>query len=153
MRRGPLALAALAWALSGCDPGESDAERLASETPGPLMRPGWNCLASGCHFPDKQPKPPDWSAGGTVYRNKNSRASDGLAGATIVLRDEDGKEVRLQSNAAGNFNSAEPLSGSLDVTVEFQGRSIKMPKRAPAGSCNFCHAPPPSEAGGRIYAP
>jgi hypothetical protein len=76
-----------------------------------------------------------------------------LPGVTVVLRDEDGKEVRLVSNEAGNFFTAEPLRGSLDVTLEHQGRSRKMPDRAPAGSCNFCHSPPPSAAQGRIYAP
>lgn len=144
---------AILWLALGLGACAADGDDPAPETPGPLMRPGWNCLASGCHFPDKAPRPPDWTAGGTIYARKDARANDGLANVTVILRDESGKAVRLLSNAAGNFHTAEPLTGSLEVTLEYRGRTKKMPARAPAGSCNFCHSPPPSDAGGRIFAP
>ena len=73
----------------------------------------------------------------------------------VTLRDARGFEVRLITNAAGNFYTAEPLEGPLDVTLERGGRTIKMPMPAPAGSCNFCHAQPAIQDGpaGRIFAP
>jgi hypothetical protein len=124
------------------------------ETPGPLMRPGWNCQASGCHFPDKKPTPPDWSASGTVFPSNDSRVSKGLVGVIVAIRDSKGKEVRLETNEAGNFHTAEPLEGPLDVALEYRGIVTRMPIPAPAGSCNFCHSYPPDEGIGtlgRIY--
>jgi hypothetical protein len=119
------------------------------------MRPGWNCLASGCHFPDKLPIPPDWGAGGTVFPRHDSGAHEGIAGVVVTLRDAVGREIRLTTNAAGNFFTPEALEGPIDVTLQRDGASVKMPMPAPAGSCNFCHAQPPIEDGpaGRIYAP
>jgi hypothetical protein len=119
------------------------------------MRPGWNCLASGCHFPDGRTPPPDWGAGGTVFHRFDAPAEQGIAGVTVILRDASGLEVQLMTNAAGNFYTPEPLKGPIDVTLEREGRTIKMPMPAPAGSCNFCHAQPaiPDGPAGRIYAP
>ncbi len=127
----------------------------ASTEPGPLMRPGWNCLATGCHFPDGHETPPDWGAGGTVFPRFDAPASAGIANVAVTLRDARGVEVRLITNAAGNFYTPAPLEGPLDVTLERDGRTIKMPTPAPAGSCNFCHAQPaiPQGPAGRIYAP
>jgi hypothetical protein len=142
----------LRWAALGlllvvaCGSADSD----LSTVPGPLMRPGWNCLASGCHFPDKKPSPPDWSAGGTVFAAPDARPDQGLAGATVMIRDATGKEIRLTTNAAGNFYTAEDLAGPLAITVDHQGRRATMPEPAPAGSCNFCHEPT-GDAKGRIY--
>ncbi len=46
---------------------------------------------------------------------------------------------------------------SIDVTLEREGRQIKMPMPAPAGSCGFCHSVPATLGEGwpkgRIYAP
>lgn len=138
--------------LAAC--GEA-ADSYDTTAPGPLMRPGWNCQASGCHFPDGRSPPPDWSAGGTVFPRFDAEANQGVAGVTVVLRDALDKEVRLVTNSAGNFYTAEPLQGPIDVTLERGGRTIKMPTPAPAGSCNFCHARPaiPDGPAGRIYAP
>ena len=143
---------ASAW-LAACD-GWSAPPPIATE-PGPLMRPGWNCLASGCHFPDGRETPPDWGAGGTVFERFDAASHQGIPDVAVTLRDARGMEVRLLTNAAGNFYTAEPLEGPIDVTLERGGRTIKMPTPAPAGSCNFCHAQPaiPDGPAGRIYAP
>jgi hypothetical protein len=122
--------------VSGCAP-EDETGGDTSLTPGPLMRPGWNCLS--CHRPQGQAASHVWSAGGTVFAGPTTQR--GVAGAQIVITDEDGKTVRLISNSVGNFYTAEPLSGSLAVRVERNGQSVSMPERAPAGSCNFCHTP------------
>ena len=148
-----LGLAVAGALLAACD-GPSDPPPVATE-PGPLMRPGWNCLATGCHFPDDRDTPPDWGAGGTVFERFDAPAHEGISDVAVTLRDARGVEVRLVTNAAGNFYTAEPLEGPIDVTLERDGRTIKMPTPAPAGSCNFCHAQPsiPGGPAGRIYAP
>jgi hypothetical protein len=144
-----MAGAALAL-LAGCDDFVPDMTK-----PGPLMRPGWNCLATGCHFPDGRAPPPDWGAGGTVFPSFDADPRDGVAGVSVLLVDARGVEVRLLTNSAGNFYTPEPLEGPIDVTLQKNGRTIKMPTPAPAGSCNFCHAYPPIPEGppGRIHAP
>jgi hypothetical protein len=144
---GAVALAALLGLLPAC--GGADGPD-PSTVPGPLMRPGWNCLASGCHFPDGKPTPPDWGAGGTVYASPTARPDQGLAGATVIIRDATMRELRLVTNAAGNFHTPEKLAGPLAITIEYQGRTVAMPDPAPAGSCNFCHDPA-GVAKGRIY--
>lgn len=122
--------------VSGCAP-EDGVDGELSLTPGPLMRPGWNCLS--CHRPQGQAANHVWSAGGTVFAGPTTER--GVAGVQIVLTDEAGKTVRLVSNSVGNFYTAEPLSGSLAVRAERDGKAVSMPERAPAGSCNFCHTP------------
>jgi hypothetical protein len=124
----------------------------SSTTPGPLMRPGWNCNATGCHFPLGQTKPPPWSAGGTVFLDRKSDPSEGVKGAVVTLTDEEGKEVSLTTNEAGNFYTLEKLVGPLRVSLSYEGRTIRMPGKAPAGSCNFCHQPL-GDAQGRIFLP
>jgi len=155
-RRALWVLGALLASSASCIGGVDD-PAVDSTTPGPLMSPGWNCLASGCHFPDKRPVPPDWGAAGTVFPRPDSQATEGLRGVTVILRDVAGKEVRLVTNDVGNFYTAETFDGPIDVTLEREGRQLKMPKPAPAGSCNFCHSvPATNEEGfpkGRIFAP
>lgn len=147
-----LVVAALLATFAACG---DTSESFDTTAPGPLMRPGWNCLASGCHFPDGRSPPPDWGAGGTVFPRFDAEANQGVEGVTVTLRDSIGTEVKLITNAAGNFHTAEPLKGPIEVTLERGGRTIKMPTPAPAGSCNFCHARPaiPDGPAGRIYAP
>ena len=111
------------------------------------MRPGWNCLASGCHFPDGRAPPPDWGAGGTIYERFDAHAHQGIEGVAVTLRDARGIEVRLLTNAAGNFYTAEPLEGPIDVTLEraaAQSRCRRPPRRARATSAT---PSPPSRRG------
>jgi hypothetical protein len=147
-----VALIVVGLPLAAC--GSADGPAIATE-PGPLMRPGWNCLASGCHFPDGRTPPPDWGAGGTVFERFYAPADQGVAGVAVTLRAANGTEVRLITNEAGNFYTPTTLPGPIDVTLEREGRTISMPMPAPAGSCNFCHAQPsiPDGPAGRIYAP
>jgi hypothetical protein len=95
-----------------------------------------------------------WSAGGTVYPSADSAADDGLEGVEVILTDAEEHEIRLVTNAAGNFWTPEPLVAPFNVALEYQGRRIEMPEAPPAGSCNACHGLPPiAGAPGRIYAP
>lgn len=145
--------AATLFGTISCGNNNDEAPAARSSTlPGPLMRPGWNCNATGCHFPLGQTKPPPWSAGGTVFLDRMSDPNDGVKGAVVTLTDEEGKEVSLTTNEAGNFYTLEKLVGPLRVSLSYDGRTIRMPGTAPAGSCNFCHQPL-GDAKGRIYLP
>lgn len=132
----------------GC--GEGDDGPGISENPGPLMRAGWNCLASGCHFPDKQAVPPDWGAAGTVFADPLARLDRGIPGVTVRIRDSGGTTVDLVTNEVGNFFTPTALVGPLEIEIEKAGVVRKMPTPAPAGSCNFCHEPE-GVAAGRIF--
>ena len=142
---------AAAWvaACGGADPsGDED----VSELTGPLMRPGHNCLS--CHREGSDTGAPVWTAGGTVYPSADAAIDEGLEGVEVILTDAEGLEVRLMTNAVGNFWTAEPLVAPFSVALEVEGRRIEMPEPPPAGSCNACHALPPiAGAPGRIYAP
>jgi hypothetical protein len=124
-------------------------------TPGPLMRPGQNCLR--CHGPNREAASKPWSAGGTVYPSPDSPVDKGMAGVSVLLVDAAGKRVTLTTNAVGNFYTAEPLKGPINVTLEKDGKVKKMPRGAPAGSCGACHSYPDptgdgvSMAEGRVY--
>ena len=135
--------------------GEPEPPPVATE-PGPLMRPGLELL--GFRLPlSGWPSPPSRLGRGRNHLRKVRRPGSPRESkaSRSRLRDARGIEVRLLTNAAGNFYTAEPLEGPIDVTLERAGRTIKMPTPAPAGSCNFCHAQPPIPEGpaGRIYAP
>jgi hypothetical protein len=157
-RRRPLvALAAAALALAtlvacGGDDGLASTED-SRTAPGPLMRPGENCLR--CHSANSPTKAPPWSAGGTIYPSLTADRDDGVAGVTVFLEDRTGKKVTATTNEAGNFYVREPLEAPYKVAIEFEGRRIEMPIEAPAGSCNACHShpDPAGKAKGRIHVP
>ncbi|WP_437917321.1 hypothetical protein WME73_25120 [Sorangium sp. So ce302] len=137
--------------LSACGGDAEEPAAVWQTTPGPLMRPGDNCLR--CHNPVANTAPP-WSAAGTVYDAPDADRNDGVAGVTVIVSDAGGKSVALVTNEAGNFHTAEALVNPLRIRLEYEGRSIEMSIEAPAGSCNACHADPPvGGAPGRIVRP
>jgi hypothetical protein len=141
-------------ALAACGVEVADTERSTCSTqPGPLMRPGWNCLS--CHRSGGQAGEKLWSAGGTVYESADADPCDGSPDVDVVFFDPSGAEIeRVTTNAAGNFFTATPLPEDFRVGVERDGRMAMMPIPPPAGSCNACHSDPPvGEALGRIHAP
>lgn len=140
--------------LGACYAGEEagSAPLVDRTTPGPLMRAGDNCLA--CHGEGRSGSSVKWSFGGTVYPARKSGLDEGVGGATIVLKDANGKEVRVTANSVGNFWSEVPLKAPFDVQIEQGGKVRKMPIPAPAGSCNACHAASPlGGAEGAIIPP
>lgn len=169
-----VAAVALAAALGGCgSTGDDDTQAsgdAVSTAPGPMMRPGENCLS--CHREGGEAGRRVWSAAGTVYPTATSRRTEGVAGVKVTLTDINGKEVVLTTNAVGNFYTAEPLAfdgkayafdGRPDepgkmprfrIRLDYKGKSREMPYDAPAGSCNACHSSPdPIDARGRIFLP
>lgn len=123
-----------------------------AEEYGPMMRPGWNCLS--CHREDNPQGAPIWTAAGTVYPAADSAIDEGLEGVSVILSGPNRDEVRLVTNAVGNFYTVEPLATPFEARLEYQGRIRRMPVAPPAGACNACHAMPPiSGAPGRLFAP
>jgi hypothetical protein len=107
--------------------------------PGPLMQAGENCMS--CHITGGTAASKPWTAAGTVYRTASADFREGVEGATIVLVDAAAKEVRLTSNAVGNFYTAEPLAFPYTARVEFDGRTATMPIMLDSfGACAGCHS-------------
>ncbi len=123
--------AAFGGVISACSSGDE----------GPTMKPGENCLT---HH--------SFSAAGTVFKSVSSGTGDGLAGATVLITDSQGRKVSLTTNSAGNFYTEDALSFPAEVTVT-SGANVQTMPAAPNGGCNSCHGQPPSNnAPGRVYA-
>lgn len=137
MRRGAVLLA---LAAAGCIPSE-----------GPTMMPGEDCL--GCHSGGEAR---GWSFAGTVFTREDAAASDGVQGVTVIVTDANGKQVKVRSNEAGNFYSAERLTPPLRAALSRGGQVVEMEDTFQNGSCNTCHSWPPTPAFpevGRLSAP
>ncbi len=109
----PAAVAAAALLSAGCIP-----------DPGPMMKPGEDCLE--CHGggggeEDAVP----WTVAGTF----------GHEGSAIAIRDATGWSFTLTANQAGNFYTRESVSFPLTVAVDGQA----MPGSVTYGGCNRCH--------------
>jgi hypothetical protein len=123
-------VAATIVVLSACGGGEDGDEGNA------LMRPGEDCLASGCHSASsKRPL----TVAGTVFPDFGSSASSGLSGVSVVITDSNGAQTTLTTNAAGNFYTAKAMALPLEsVYLVRDGRRTDM-AAAPEGSCASCH--------------
>jgi hypothetical protein len=119
---------------------------------GALMRPGEDCL--GCHAPGGTAADATFSVAGTVYPAATSDANAGLASVEVVVRDANDLEVRMTSNAAGNFFTREAVARPLkSVYAVRAGNRVDM-SQAPTGACSACHdLPPRAGAPGRVYVP
>ena len=130
-------------ALSGCVPDR-----------GPTMRPGEDCLS--CHGAGTGAEiGPAWSVAGTVFDGTFAEQEAGLRGAILRLTDSNGRKLSLETNAGGNFYSAEALAFQLQSACLERGSKVYcMLKEVPQGSCNTCHAAQPRwTAPGRLVAP
>ncbi|MFZ5468080.1 MAG: hypothetical protein ACOZIN_01475 [Myxococcota bacterium] len=133
-------------------PASTDELETALTEPGPLMRPGDNCLR--CHNPQGQASAKPWTAAGTVFPVADAGRDQGLEGALVKLTSVDGQTVTLVTNRVGNFYTDAALGEGFKVELEWEGRSIAMSSPPPAGSCNACHSlPPVGGAPGRIRVP
>ena len=150
----PAKIGALTLLCAACAPANS-----------PTMNPGQDCVS--CHVASGQADSLRWTAAGTVFSAVDAGMDQGVAGVQVILRDDLGKEVRLTTNSAGNFYTAEDLDSDagLHVLLEYLGHCRAMentPKptftyEAPDGTpphppihgigCNHCHSdPPPPDA-------
>ena len=150
-------LLALNLLVTGCfgQPGSRAEDELGDvdhEPTGREHRPGQPCLV--CHGADYTPGGDVFEVAGTIFETPDSVL--GLRGAFVILTDADEREVRLESNRAGNFylESDRSLRFPLQVAIEFEGTQVEM--RSPIvreGSCAHCHTKDgPNEASvGRVY--
>ena len=121
----------LALALAGCEIPEE----------GPWMLPGSRCQT--CHEVGKSAGDRPWTVAGTVFESATGDA--GRQGAVVEVVDQDGRLVRMQSNGAGNFYTAEALRFPVRTALVIDGLRREMPEHAEHGSCNSCHGAQRSE--------
>ncbi|MBI5511159.1 MAG: hypothetical protein HY903_20555 [Deltaproteobacteria bacterium] len=103
---------------------------------------GKDCLA--CHDGSTAVA---WTLAGTLY--DNASGSNAIAGATIIAVDARGRELRLVTQANGNFyTSATGITFPVTVAASMCPSEIAMAGGVSSGgaSCNSCHA-----SGSRIY--
>ena len=160
MRSPELAAAGLTLALlSGCgdQSGMSpDPVRIAGFSGIPTMNPGQDCMT--CHAAGLNAYRLPWTVAGTVYADPDAGADTGIAGAEVLLTDNDGKQITMVTNAAGNFYTSEPLSTGpyRDVQIQRGSKRLRMnlTVQAAVGDCNLCHTlPPQNGAAGRLFIP
>ena len=118
---------------------------------GPLHRAGHPC--TWCHAQGGSASP-YFDLAGTVYAYRDS--NEPLAGVTVRLFDNAGRQATLGSNQAGNFFFGEDdlkLDFPLWVQLEYQGEVTAM--QTPIfreRSCAACHLDPAgTSSAGRIY--
>lgn len=99
------------------------------------MFPGSDCQS--CHRADGSAGSTVFSAAGTVFVSPFCR--DGRPGATVILRDSTGREVRLTTSELGNFATTVELAPPLRAMVAFDGGLRMMRSELQHGSCNSCH--------------
>jgi hypothetical protein len=126
------------------------------------MNPGLACNA--CHAKDAPDKVLAW--GGTVYATGHEPDQcvgvGSIAGATVVIADANGTELKLPVNSSGNFGmfaddpKATVLVAPFSARVE-QGGKVRAMSRKLAkgeGDCNGCHTVAGTNgAPGRIALP
>lgn len=110
----------------------------------PVMNPGSDCLV--CHSQSGNASYRPWTVAGTVYAAALAPPDAGLAGATVLLTDVNGKQLALTTNAAGNFYTAESLGDLKDIELQAGEHRMVMQTSvvgggslATLGSCNRCH--------------
>ena len=121
------------------------------------MLPGGNCIQ--CHAAEGEG--PRFQLAGTVYptahepANCNGANGTGVDGAVVVATGANGVEVRIPTNAVGNFAAwSTGLTFPYTARVEYQGRTRAMIAPQTSGDCNTCHTlAGTSGAPGRVMLP
>ncbi len=92
--------------------------------PGPMMRPGSDCLE--CHGGGGgEEDAVAWTVAGTF----------GQQGSRVWIQDATGWSFTLTANQAGNFYTRELVRFPLSVSVD----GAAMPAQVTYGGCNRCH--------------
>ncbi len=119
----------------------------------PLMEPGNDC--GSCHRSDGVAKSMPWTLSGTLYADPKAPAAFGLEGAEVIATGTDGREVTLETNAAGNFYSREPLAFPVKIAVQRGAQRVEMGQKLDGPvACASCHSETPKQgAPGRVYLP
>jgi hypothetical protein len=87
-----------------------------------------------------------WTVAGTLYAAAGG--GDAVSGATIEIRDANGKVFQLVTNDNGNFYTDKPVAFPLKVRASSCPSDLPMMAKPDQGSCNTggCH-----EDGNRIH--
>lgn len=103
----------------------------------PLMHPGGDCIA--CHT--QRGEGPRFSVAGTVHGDLNDPTDcNGVRGVEVFVVDANDREVRLTTNAAGNFYTQDrDLVAPFRPRIVVGGETREMLTEAPHGDCNACH--------------
>lgn len=152
-----IALVALSSPVVACNDPVHDAEiaalggEVAGVPKGPTHRPGQPCLV--CHG-SQGPASPEFSVAGTIYAHPNTKVP--VPGTTVRVLDADGTWYETKTNCAGNFlvlasDYAPKFPLYAAVKLDSSANVMQSPMHRD-GSCNGCHADPPSQqAEGHVY--
>jgi hypothetical protein len=124
------------------DAGWDDCEPPATVLPNGNHNAGANCQT--CH--NGNGAAPLWTVAGTIYRDLQGTAP--VAGATIIVTDANGAELRLISASNGNFYTGAAVAFPVTVVASRCPDTQPMLAAQQVGSCNGCHG-----AGSRIHLP
>jgi hypothetical protein len=121
----------------------------------PTMNPGQDCYT--CHIASGNAHRRVWNVSGTVFSDPLADVDAGVAGAEVLITDNDGKQITLVTNEAGNFYTGESVTFPLiDVQIQRGKRRMRMAldMQQGGGNCNACHTVPPMNgAAGRLFIP
>jgi hypothetical protein len=117
------------------------------------MLPGSDCMA--CHLEEHEEVADDpsewWTVAGTVFLDDDGGAP--APGVRVHVEDPTGRDVDLDTDAAGNFHTVVYFVPPLSVALESPDGALRtLPEHADSGSCNGCHACA-GAAGRKLFAP
>jgi mono/diheme cytochrome c family protein len=124
----------------GQDVCESENQWVGGTDGSPLMKPGGNCIR--CHTDSAGA--PTFLFAGTVYASEQAEDNCfGVEGASVVVTDDNGVEVEMETNAAGNFyvetSEAPSLAAPYSAKVVYEGREAVMTEPLFSANCVDCH--------------
>jgi hypothetical protein len=104
---------------------------------------GASCLT--CHNGTTAPQ---WTLAGTLYTSPAGAAPQ--PGATIIVTDANGTEVKIPTANNGNFWTTTKLTFPVTVAASECPNTEAMTAQVQVGDCNSCHT---GGGNGRIYLP
>jgi len=172
MHRLALVSLAISLASAGCLVGDQTpgipsqgAEPDAGGDPSPgspdAAPPASNCIPASAVIPDghhndgqacltchagQAAGAPIFNAAGTLYTDGQGTAP--IAGATIVITDGAGQDIRLVTANNGNFYTGKTITFPITVRASDCPADATMPTQPQVGDCNSCHG-----AASRIHLP
>lgn len=144
-----LSLLILLVAAAGCDPGSLYDGPIILDDGGISLcetekaangdghhNPGMACMESGCH---RGVGGPTFTAAGTLYLGRDG--NEVVPGATIVIVDGNGVEVKVVTASNGNFWTSLPLATPLLIRASQCPMDTPMVSLSQSGDCNIggCH--------------
>lgn len=127
------------YSKAGAGQCKSGRKWVAGNTGSPKMNPGGDCI--DCH--QDNAGTPDFSIAGTVYAGyEEPNDCVGVEGAEVVVTDDTGETVRMETNESGNFflrKRKRDLKTPLRTEVRYKGETQKMESDVVKMNCASCH--------------